>query len=191
MFLRVYKKNPIWYVNGMKMIFDKASIMPLSLTAAIVICDQVIKSWIVHSWPIEGTLIRDMFGNGLVQFLHVRNRAIAFSLGYNLPEAVRPFLFVILPVIVLGLLLCYYFSTSDFLAVQRWAIAGIVGGGLGNIADRIFRKDGVVDYISVRFFGIFGWERWPTFNLADSSVVVCCLILLVSMIFLSGKEVQA
>ena len=39
---------------------------------------------------------------------------------------------------------------------------GIVGGGLGNLVDRFFRKEGVVDFIDVKFYGLFGLERWPT-----------------------------
>jgi signal peptidase II len=172
----------------MKFILEKAKIIPFSLTAVIIVLDQLVKSFIVKNWPLEGTFINDLFGNGLVQFYHVRNRAIAFSLGHNFPEAIRPVLFIVLPVIVLVLLLCYYFKSSDFLPVQRWAVAGIVGGGMGNIIDRIFRKDGVVDYVSVKFFGIFGWERWPTFNIADASVVVSCLLLLVTIIFFGKDE---
>ncbi|MCL2881250.1 MAG: signal peptidase II [Treponema sp.] len=172
----------------MKITLDRAKLLPFSLTLVIIALDQTIKSIIVKNWPIEGTFIHDLFGNGLVQFWHVRNRAIAFSLGYNLPDSVRPILFVVLPVIVLVILLWYYFASSNFLTIQRWAIAGILGGGLGNIIDRIFRQAGVVDYVSVKFYGIFGWDRWPTFNLADSSVVICCIILLVSIIINSGKE---
>jgi signal peptidase II len=59
---------------------------------------------------------------------------------------------------------------------------GIIGGGIGNIIDRIFRTDGVVDFVSVKFYGLLGMDRWPTFNVADSSVVVCFLILLVTML---------
>ena len=34
----------------------------------------------------------------------------------------------------------------------------------------------------VRFFGILGMDRWPTFNIADMSVVVCGILLLLSFI---------
>jgi signal peptidase II len=37
-----------------------------------------------------------------------------------------------------------------------------------------------VDFVSVKFYGLFGLERWPTFNVADSAVVVAGLALLVS-----------
>ena len=65
---------------------------------------------------------------------------------------------------------------------------GIVGGGLGNLIDRFFRAEGVVDFIDVKFYGLFGLERWPTFNVADSAVVVCGLILVISFIVTSVKE---
>ena len=174
----------------MKMVFDRAKCLPFALTLAIVAADQLVKSYIVRNWPREGTFINDLFGNDLVRFIHVRNRAIAFSIGHNLPENLRTPLFIVLPIIVLLLLLWYYFSSTEFLKIQRWAVAGIVGGGIGNILDRIFRPDGVVDYISVKFFGIFGWERWPTFNIADASVVISCLFLLVTIIFFSKNEVN-
>jgi len=62
-------------------------------------------------------------------------------------------------------------------------VAGIIGGGLGNLIDRIFRPQGVVDFISVNFYGFLGFSRWPTFNIADSSVVVCGILLFLSVAF--------
>jgi signal peptidase II len=164
--------------------------LPFSLTVLIILLDQITKAYIAGNWQ-AGTMITDVFNNDLLRIYHVRNKVIAFSLGAGLPETVRPFLFVILPVAVLGFLCFFYWKSDEFTAVQRWAVAGIVGGGLGNLIDRIFRPEGVVDFISVKFFGIFGFERWPTFNIADSSVVICVLIWLVSMFFApseSGKK---
>ncbi|MDR1148638.1 MAG: signal peptidase II [Spirochaetaceae bacterium] len=153
---------------------------PFSLTILIILLDQITKFYIANNWKI-GTMIADVFNNDLLRIYHVRNRAIAFSLGNGLPDAVRPALFIILPLFVLGFLCFFYWKSNDFTNVQRWAIAGIIGGGIGNLLDRIFRPDGVVDFISVKFFGILGFERWPTFNIADSSVVVCVLIWLISL----------
>ncbi|MDR1566084.1 MAG: signal peptidase II [Treponema sp.] len=171
----------------MKIVFERRKLLPFSLSALIILADQLVKGFIVKNWPVEGTFIKDLFGNGFIQFYHVRNRAIAFSLGHNLPENLRPALFIVLPVVVLGFLLWYYLSSRDFKPPQLWAVAGIIGGGLGNISDRIFRPDGVVDYISLKFFGLRGiplleWERWPTFNIADASVVVSCIVLFLTML---------
>jgi signal peptidase II len=157
-------------------------IVPFSLTALVLLLDQGVKTFIVRNWPLEGSFIKDVFNNDFLYIFHVRNKVIAFSLGYNLPENLRPFLFIIAPILVLGFLVWYYMSSREFNTLQRWAVAGIIGGGLGNILDRIFRPDGVVDFISVKFYGILGMERWPTFNIADSSVVICCILFLISII---------
>ena len=155
---------------------------PFTLTALVIILDQVSKAFIVKNWPRPGTVIMDVFGNDFLLLYHVRNTAIAFSIGDGLPQPFRFVLFIIVPVVVLAFLTWYYLTTTEFSRLQRWAIAGIIGGGVGNILDRIFRPDGVVDFISVRFYGILGMERWPTFNVADASVVMCCVILLFTML---------
>jgi signal peptidase II len=156
---------------------NKNKLLPFLLTAAAVSLDQISKAIIVQNWP-QNSMIKDVFNNGVLILIHVRNKAIAFSLGHNLPDTLRPLLFIILPLGVLAFLVLYYFRSEEFSPLQRWSLAGILGGGLGNIIDRIFRPDGVVDFISVDIFGLF---RWPTFNLADSFVVVFGLILLVTV----------
>ncbi|MCL2441187.1 MAG: signal peptidase II [Treponema sp.] len=166
--------------------FQKHKVLPLSLTAFVILLDQITKAIIVLLKPDFG-LIKDVFDNGFLWIWHVRNKAIAFSIGENLPEVIKPVLFIIVPILVLVFLIWYYFRSEEFTQLQRWAAAGIIGGGLGNITDRIFRPDGVVDFISVNFYGFLGFDRWPTFNVADSSVVVCCIILLVSM-FIPEKK---
>ncbi|MDR3335020.1 MAG: signal peptidase II [Treponema sp.] len=167
--------------NTLKNKIQQSRTLPFLLTGFIILLDQLVKSFIVKNWPHEGSFIKDVFGNDILWIIHVRNKAIAFSLGHNLPDTVRPMLFVILPIIVLGLLLWYYFKSTEFSCLQRWIVTGIIGGGIGNIIDRIFRPDGVVDFISVKFYGILGMQRWPTFNIADTSVVICCIILLLSI----------
>jgi len=161
--------------------FNKEQTMPLLLTGIIILVDQCTKAIIAAKWAIN-SMITDVFNNEFLQIWHVRNKVIAFSLGRNIPDAIKPILFIVLPLLVLGVLVWYYFSSNDFTRLQRWAVAGILGGGIGNIIDRVFRPDGVVDFISIKFYGLFGFERWPTFNLADSSVVICCILLLISII---------
>ena len=169
--------------------FDKARALPLLLTGIIIAVDQCTKAVIASNWPI-GTMVKDVFNNEFLQIYHVRNKVIAFSLGSGIPDPVKPVLFIVLPLLVLCVLTWYYLSSGDFTRLQRWATAGILGGGIGNIIDRIFRPDGVVDFISVRFYGFLGFERWPTFNIADSSVVVCCLLLFITIIITPKKAVE-
>lgn len=165
----------------------KNRLTPLFLVPLIVLVDQVSKILIVK-W-IEPYTVGASFFDGVLRIIHTRNTAIAFSIGRNLPDNVRFALFTILPAVFLLLLLVYYVRSDDFSLLQRWAFAGIIGGGIGNIIDRILRPDGVVDFIDVKIFGLLGMERWPTFNVADSSVVVAGIVLMASLLVEQrGKE---
>ena len=117
-----------------------------------------------------------------IRLIHVRNKAVAFSIGSGLPDEARRLLFSFIPLIIIGLVFLLYFRNDDFTSLQRWSICGILGGGLGNLIDRFFRPDGVVDFIDCYFFGIFGMERWPTFNVAVCAVVVCGILFVLSFI---------
>ena len=168
----------------------KQKMVPFLLTLLVILADQVSKSFIVSRWPREGAFIKDVFGNDLLWIIHVRNKAIAFSIGDGLPDQLRALLFIILPLIVIGVLIVYYFKTDEFTLFQRWVVAGIIGGGLGNLIDRIWRPAGVVDFISVNVYGFLGFSRWPTFNIADSSVVVCGILLVLSMLLTNAKSAR-
>ena len=109
-------------------------------------------------------------------------------MGDSFPIFIRKLLFILVPIVVIALVVVVYFRNNDFTKLQRWSICGIVGGGLGNIIDRIFRPDGVIDFIDVKFFGIFGLNRWPTFNVADASVVVCGILMIISFCITFSKD---
>jgi signal peptidase II len=162
--------------------------LPFSLTLFVVALDQFTKALIIKHFPQNGSYIKEVFGNDILWITHVRNKAIAFSLGYNLADSLKPLVFIVFPVAALVFLVWYYWKSRELSTVQRWAIAGIIGGGMGNIIDRIARPDGVVDFISVNFYGLLGLERWPTFNAADSSVVICGLVLIVTMFFAAPQK---
>ncbi len=158
----------------------KDKIIPLVLTVLVVFADQLSKTLIIKTIP-PFTIGWSFFGD-LIRIIHVSNEGIAFSMGDNLPVSMRSVLFSVAPLIVVGLVFVVYFRNNEFSWLQRWCICGVLGGGLGNLYDRIFRAEGVIDFIDVKFFGIFGLNRWPTFNLADSAVVICGIILAVSFI---------
>lgn len=161
---------------------------PFVLSAAIVVADQITKALVVRTIrPIyEGGPIIEVFGD-VVRLIHARNPGIAFSIGQGLPDGVRTVLFILLPVAAMVGIGLYTWRSDEFSQLQRWFVAGVLGGGVGNIIDRIFRPAGVVDFIDVKFYGLFGMERWPTFNVADSSVVVFGILLVVSM-FIERSE---
>jgi signal peptidase II len=162
----------------------RAKLLPFALTLVVLVADQITKALIVAN--IDPYTIGAQFLGDFLRIIHARNPGIAFSLGAGLPQPVRTVLFTLLPLAVIAFLVAFYWKADEITRIQRWAVAGIIGGGLGNLIDRIFRPEGVVDFIDVKFYGLFGLERWPTFNVADASVVVCGILLIVTMLF-EGK----
>ncbi len=169
----------------------KHKLLPLVLTVVVIVLDQITKMLINRYLPLgPGELVKigPSFIGDFIRIIHVNNPGVAFSFGSSWPLFLRRIMFSLVPIVVLVVVLVVYFRNDDFTKVQRWAITGIVGGGFGNIIDRLFRADGVIDFIDVKFFGIFGMERWPTFNVADSAVVVCGIMLIVSFIVMIVKD---
>ena len=164
----------------------KSKLWPISLAVLVIILDQITKILVIKNIPLY-TIGTSFFGDFL-RIIHVANTGVAFSVGATWSETIRRFLFSLIPLIVIGIVIAIYFRNNTWTKLQRWAIMGIVGGGLGNLIDRFFRAEGVVDFIDVKFYGLFGMERWPTFNIADSAVVVCGIILVISFIITSIRE---
>ncbi len=165
---------------------NKRRYLPLLLTACIILSDQLSKAWIVRH-VAENTVGFQFLGDFLA-IVHVRNTAIAFSMGDSLPLAVKLLFFIIVPVLLVIAVLFVYFSKRFVLSsFHRWVLALFLGGGIGNLIDRIFRNFRVVDFISVKVYGFLGFERWPTWNIADASLVVSGILLAASII-LESKE---
>jgi signal peptidase II len=158
----------------------KSRLLPLILSAGVVIVDQATKL-IVLATVHKGTVVRVI--DDFFRIINVQNPAIAFSIGHGIAVGPRRTLFVLLPLLVIAILFLYYLFTRDPLTrFQKWCFGALVGGGLGNYVDRIFRPAGVVDFLDFKFYGIFGMERWPTFNVADATVVVAAILLFISFL---------
>lgn len=98
-----------------------------------------------------------------------------FTLGYNTGVAFGMFANGgAWPLIVTSIVIVFLFFwfiralyTGRFPAWTAWPIGLLLGGAVGNLIDRI--QDGqVTDFIDV---GV-GASRWPTFNLADSFILI-------------------
>jgi signal peptidase II len=165
---------------------QKPILVPFIMSDGIIIADQITKLLIVQTIPPNtiGTRIFEDF----IWIVHAQNLGMAFSLGDSFPPLVRRILFVLLPLVVMVFVVFYYFRGTDLSKGMRWAIAGILGGGVGNLIDRILRPDGVVDFFSVKFYGFLGMERFPSFNVADSCITVSGILLVVLFILQEAKN---
>jgi signal peptidase II len=162
---------------------------PLILTAAIVLVDQITKLIIVRTIPLPG--IGASFFGDFFRIIHVRNLGAAFSIGDSSHPTIRIIMLIVIPVILIIGVMIFLVTSGELSKLQRWLLAGIAGGGIGNVwFDRIFRPLGVVDFLDFKFFGIFGLDRWPTFNVADMSTVISGILLMITLIIDSKQQQQ-
>ena len=145
--------------------FSKKNALLVSIVCLLTIAsDQVSKS-LVRANFYEGEVrpVIDGFFNLTLTF----NRGAAFGLWSNLPNGWRE---VVLGVtICIALLVVSFFLTRSYYqnSASQVALAGILGGAIGNVIDRL-RFGGVVDFLDV----YHQTYHWPAFNVADSAICV-------------------
>jgi signal peptidase II len=134
----------------------------LATAAAVVAADQATKELALRELadgPVE------LIG-GVLSLRLTFNSGGAFGLLPGLPG-----FFLIATVVVIATILLWARGLED----GRWAIplGMILGGGLGNLCDRLFREfEGrVVDFVDLSF--------WPVFNVADAAITVGVLLVLI------------
>ena len=131
--------------------------------------DQFTKYLTVTGIPLYGHVD---FIPGVVGLTYVQNTGAAWSML----QGMRWF-FVILFLILTALILWEYFKAPmPFSKFDRWCIAAIYGGGLGNMIDRA-RLGYVVDMIQTEFM------EFPVFNLADCFITCGCILFIARMMF--------
>lgn len=160
---------------------------PLVAAALLVVADQITKALIVAGIPVN--TVGWAWGGDFFWLTHQRNTGVAFSMGDGLPEPVRHVLFIVVPLAVLIAFGVYVWRDKSLTSLQRWAIGLILGGGIGNIIDRIFRPDGVVDFLSFNFYGFLGMARFATFNVADTGVSIGGALIVLSLLL--GRKKKA
>lgn len=153
----------------------RSAVLLLATAAFLYVADQATKALVVANVELGERI--PVVGEFL-QIWHVRNTGAAFSL---LPGAT--WLFIPVTVFAIGMVAWFHLS---FQARGPWihvVLGAILGGTLGNLTDRL-RFGWVVDWISV---GV-GDLRWPTFNVADPSVVIGIGLLVAYLTFVEGRE---
>ncbi len=144
----------------------RADLIGIGIAAVVVILDQLTKTWALDTF-----MYRPRHIVWTLQFVVAYNTGTAFSLFSG--RGAGPVIALLAVVVVIVVVRTLRFVTG-WPAVVGSAL--VVGGALGNLADRAFRTQGegllqgaVVDWID------FGW--WPVFNIADMAITVGAIVL--------------
>ena len=129
----------------------------IGVIAAVILVDQISKILVLtYLFEDQVELIE-----GVLRFTYVENRGMAFGL-----LADHRWVFIVTSVVGIGLITFYLFRfvTRN---LSRVGLALIVGGGIGNMIDRV-RLGFVVDFIDFCAFDFWVW----VLTVADAAVCV-------------------
>lgn len=142
------------------------------LAVAVLAADQVTK-WLALNGLSDRGPVHVIW---TLQLNLARNTGAAFSLLSG--KGLGPVIALLALLVVAGLALTSHTLRSG---VGSLGIGLVLGGALGNLADRIFRShDGFLGGAVVDFID-FQW--WPVFNVADAAIVIGVVLLAVATLF--------
>ncbi len=171
----------------------------LCLGSLIISLDQWTKNFALEKLVSEGTSRPYL---SWFNWTLVHNHGAAFGMLRNLPDSVRVTFFILMPIAVLGIL---WFSIVRHLKPTQklapLAMGLVLGGAIGNLIDRV-RFGYVIDFIDwfyptsnnkciPLFYPVTVGEcHWPVFNVADISINIAVLLLVIDS-FKNAKEAKA
>ena len=148
----------------------KQRLIVLISTILIVIADQVTK--LIALALSGGVETNECFFEikGLIGFRYLENKGAAFGMFAD-----HRWIFMTLTSIALIVLICAIMFKKLNSNLLVWSFSMIIGGGIGNMIDRVFRGY-VVDFIDVQFVDFY------VFNIADCFVVIGCGLLILYLV---------
>ncbi|WP_443944741.1 signal peptidase II [Pedobacter sp. AW1-32] len=146
-------------------------------------CDQLSKNIVRRniSEYEHITIIKDRF-----TLTKVENSGAFLSLGDELPYFFRMIVLSGLPLLFLGYGLYYLFSKRNLPIAMQIALCFLIGGGIGNLYDRILHGS-VTDFMHMDFY----FFQTGVFNFADISIMIGIGILLLKSLKNNTKQFTA
>jgi len=152
--------------------FWKQSLPCLLFAAAVAAGDQLFKHWLVQRLALHEQL--PVFP-GVLHLTRTHNTGAAFSMLNSVP-----WLLTAVSAVAVVLLLAYLLRWCRLGMVGRLAMAGVLGGAVGNLIDRI-TAGYVVDMFEVEFV------RFAVFNVADCFITVGGIVFCICFIVEYGR----
>lgn len=144
----------------------------IGLAVVLAVVDQILKYIVVQNLKPIGSY---SLIPGLLDFTYVENRGAAFGILSN-----QRWFFIVTTAILMIAILILLFRYHHHTGLTYLASGLILGGGLGNMVDRVWLGY-VVDYIHVSFFP-------PVFNFADCAVVIGTALFVIHVLFFADRK---
>jgi signal peptidase II len=146
------------------------TLLILTILSSNIGCDQISKSIVRQRIDYNEQI---GFLNNYLTLTKIENTGAFLSVGQFLPQPIKIILLIILPLVLLGLAFIYLFTKKGLSNVTITGITFVVGGGVGNIYDRLIYGS-VTDFLHIDFL-IF---QTGIFNMADVSIMTGTFVII-------------
>lgn len=153
-----------------------SAILAIICGILVVVLDQLTK-YLVTVYMEKGEFIEVI--PSLINFRYIHNEGAAFGSF----EGKTWFLIVVTCIIMVICVVMLVRKTFDS-KLMFWALCLVLGGGVGNLIDRIFRGGNVVDFLE------FGFIEFPVFNVADIAVCIGAGLIVLYFLLDFIKEIR-
>jgi signal peptidase II len=154
------------------------------LAVLVVLADRWTKRLVAARIPLYSRGIQII--PGFFRITHTENTGAAFSLFADSPAHWKTLALIAFSVVAMVIVIGLLWKQKYGLTTSGVALSLILGGAFGNLWDRV-ASGRVVDFL---LFYI-GQHQWPVFNLADSSIVIGACLLVIEILFVHPKTVDA
>ena len=151
--------------------------MYILIGAAVLLLDFITKMLVIGNMQL-GEKIRII--DGVFSLTYIRNKGMAWGLLQN-----QRWIFIIATVIIVTLMLIYILKNKNAHFTGKLGITLSVAGAFGNLIDRLFYEDGVIDFLCADFID------FPIFNVADMSVCIGMGILVIYIMFFEQNKKES
>jgi signal peptidase II len=112
----------------------------------------------------------------IVRFEYGENQGVLLGMGARMSPGLRFWLFIVLVGMVITALLVYILLSRRVSTLELIGASCLIGGGYGNLLDRILFEGSVIDFITI---GVEGF-RIAVFNVADVAVIGGIALMLIA-----------
>jgi signal peptidase II len=154
-----------------------------TIALATVAIDQITKA-MAKAWLPNRRI--SLLGD-LIRLQPSQNAGAFMSLGARLPETARFWLFIVISSVILLLLAVFVVVDPTLTPMMVHALSLVLGGGIGNMIDRMRFNGRVFDFLNVGIGGV----RTGIFNVADVAIMAGGILALWAMMKVESYRSEA
>ena len=143
----------------------------------VLIGDFISKMAVVKNMHLHETIpvIDSVFS-----FTYIRNKGVAWGMLED-----QRWIFITVTILIIGLIIGYIIKKGSIHPTANLGFSLILSGAIGNMIDRIFYKDGVIDFLHAEFID------FPIFNIADCAVCIGAVLIMIYIIFFDKDKKES